>query len=110
MKICLLLVVFILTGCASIRNYEDIVEDVLEDYQSSSITHHVSFWVPIHKVEDSKSSDELAVNSNKDKELCIDDNRNIKFKDEAFSIVIFMQCMNEKGWRLETEDLIIFSH
>ncbi len=105
-----LILVLFLTGCSTIRTHEEIVVGVLEDYQSDSITHHVNYWVPNSSADDVDLSDEVVQSSTRDQEQCIDNNRGAKFKDEAFSIVLFLQCMNEKKWRLYTKELIIISH
>ena len=110
MKIFSYLLVFLMTGCSSVRLYEEIVEGALEDYQSDSISHHVNSWVPINAPVDFEPSDEVELQSIKDKESCLDSNRGIECKDGAFAVVLFMQCMNEKGWRLRTEDVLVVGH
>jgi len=115
MRVILVFIMLILSGCASIKTYEKIVEGVLESYQSSNIKHHVNYWVPINSLvvnaQDSITlNDEEVESSARDQELCVDNNRGKKFKDEAFSILLFMQCMNEKDWRLHTEEFFIISH
>ena len=101
---------FLLSGCSSIKKYEEIVEGVMEIRQSDSVTYQVRSWVPINVNDSVNLNDKENKASSKDKEACIDHYRGVKFKDEALSIVYFMQCMNKKGWRLHTEELIIISH
>lgn len=107
MRINLVLVVLLLTACSSIKKYEEIVAGSLEPYWSDNISFHVHSWRHFDSPDSVTLSDEEAESSAKDQELCVDENRGGEFKDEALSILYFMQCMNEKGWRLHTENVLV---
>ena len=103
----IILVVLLLAGCASSRNYEEIVAVSLDSYWSDSITFHVHSWRYIDSPDSLTLSDQEIARSAKDQELCVDENRGKRFKGEALPILYFMQCMNKKGWRLHTENVIV---
>lgn len=110
MRIILTFVVLLLSGCASVKTYEEIVENSLDVFQSDNITYHVNSWVPFSAPDNATRNDEDVKNSERDVGLCVDEYRGVEFKDEAFSMVYFMQCMNKKGWRLHTEQVMIIGH
>lgn len=107
MKLFFLFMLFSLSACKSIRTYEEIIDSVIENYQSSDVTYVVNYWEPISTSKEVNSKDIDVNKAKEDQKLCIDEYRGKKFNDEAISIVYFMQCMNKKGWRLSTEELIV---
>ncbi len=110
MRIFLVFLVVLLSGCSSIKTYEEIIESAIEDSQSDGITHQVNMWIPIKALDSTNLDDEQIKAAEKDKGLCVDGYRGVKFTDEALPVVYFMQCMNKKGWRLHTEEVIVIGH
>ena len=110
MRLSLICVFLLISGCSSVRKHEEITTEALEAYQTDSVTYHVNSWVPIESAGDIKVSELMQEESAADQELCINEYRGQNFEDEPRSVLFFMQCMNSKGWRLETEEVFVLSH
>ncbi|MDH5435025.1 MAG: hypothetical protein OEY19_13860 [Gammaproteobacteria bacterium] len=109
-RITIIFFVLFLGACSSARKYEDIIEDVLSTYQQDEITLYVNSWVPFDASDEFEINDDLKSQSERDQVFCMNEYRGQKFEDEAASVLFFMQCMNKRGWRLDTEMIIIISH
>lgn len=107
MRTLLVFIALVLSGCTSVRTYENIVESSIANYQLDNITYQINSWVPCDAPDEFNLTDEDDKRVKFDLKLCLDEYRGEEFNDEATSILYFMKCMNKKGWRLTTEKVIV---
>lgn len=75
-----------------------------------NITYQYNFWAPIGVSYEPGSDKEIEKKSEEDQRYCIDEYRGVEFADEILATIYLIQCMNKKGWHLQTDELIIVNH
>ena len=109
-RIFIVLIVLLVTACSSIKSYEEIAEDVMQTRMFDEITYQYNFWAPIGVAYEPGSDKKIEKKAEEDQKLCIDEHRGVEFKDEILATIYLFQCMNKKGWYLETDQFFIVSH
>lgn len=91
------------------KAFEEITEALTSSYTLNRSWHISGRWIPIDApaIEYYELTDvEIAV-SEQDQEFCVDIYREGTFEQEAIAVLILLDCMNRKGWRLNMTDFLM---